>query len=827
MAAFFQNLFKKRSTSATRPDSGKTAEHSGHQSVDNGATGSQKGPEQSAIDTQRTTLADSSTSQEALADLAIKGLAADIRLESAQRLTDEALLQQVQKAARGRDKGVYQHTRRVLQDIRRDEDEQKATQEALAQLASDAEDLARTSDTTLYEARTQKVESQWQTLEPAASNELKSRILAALHDCRQRARELDQERQEAQRHVDQKQQREETLNLLRETLESLATDAPSASSLPSLDALQRTQENRWLEATRDTEVARQEQKDYEQLMLALRGAINAVRRLGQHQGDIETITSRDNPSPEQVHALLKELEWPTQIARPQPLLTLSEKARIQPAQSAPASADGDDQEKTLNRLSSSLDKLEEALTGNQLKESRHLLKQAQGLQKQLSGRLAQHHRGRLQRLSGQVRELGDWRGFATEPKQVSLCEQMEYLADQPMDPEAKAARIQELQQEWRELGGSSNRDLWQRFRKASDLAFEPCKAYFEARSDLKKVHLQKRHTICEELARYLEATDWSQVDWKAAEQIEKTARQEWRQAWPVEFRDNRPVQKEFDRLMNDLGNHLDEERRRNEALKQAIVERARELTEHTPLTEAMSEAKALQKQWQDIGITRHREDRKLWKAFRAACDGIFGRRDDQRQRRQQEASESDQAADPVLNQSRELLAQEELPEASAIEVIRALETAAGTPVSPATGNEIRHTLQQLKDRLRQSQNRASVRQWQQWIDQRQRGELSPGDVPDHWQKLQSAIDLSDPRELVVLSEIFSGSPSPDSDQSLRMELQVRRLKEGFGSSQTPTDTQEDTLEAMVARWCLGLSTESLTAELADRLQRALEMKLNQ
>ncbi|MFL1483397.1 DUF349 domain-containing protein [Marinobacter sp. LN3S78] len=824
MAAFFQNLLKKRSTSATGPDSSKPKPSRGRkeEGPDREEAAGSKGPEQSAIDSQRAILADSNTTQEALAELAIKGLAVDIRLEAAQRLTDESLLQQVQKAARGRDKGVYQHVRGVLQELRRNEDEQKATQDALARLAREAEELARTGDTNLYEARTQKLEKQWQALETTASNEQKSRILAALHDCRQRVRDLEQERQEEQRHHNQKQQRDETLALLRETLDSLAEEAPATSALPSLDALQRTQENRWLEATRDTEVSRQEQKQYENLMQSLRGAISAVRRLGQHQEEIDTLTGQDKPSVEQVRPVLDQLEWPGHVAQPAAVRLLAEKAHIRPSEPVPDSGDADVREKILDRLSAALDKLEAALSANQLKESRQHLKQAQGLQRQLSGIAANHHRGRLQRLTGQVRELGDWRGFATEPKQVSLCEQMEYLAEQPMDPEAKATHIQELQQEWRELGGSSNRDLWQRFRKASDLAFKPCKAYFEARSDLKKVHLQKRHSICEELARYLEATDWSQVDWKAAEQIEKTARKEWRQAWPVEFRDNRQVQKEFDRLMNDLGNHLDEERHRNEALKQEIVERARSLIEHSPLSEAMNEAKALQKQWQDIGITRHREDRKLWKAFRAACDEIFARRDEQRQRRQQETSESDEAADQALARARDLLSQEELDEPPAVDVIQQLESAARTPVSSSKGNEIRSTAQELSGRLRQQRQRASVRQWQQWIDQRQQGQLSPDEVPGHWQQLQSTAELSDARELVVLSEILSGSPSPDDDQSLRMELQVRRLREGFGGSQAASDAQADTLETLVACWCLGLPDDSLTPGLASRLRQALD-----
>lgn len=314
------------------------------------------------------------------------------------------------------------------------------------------------------------------------------------------------------------------------------------------------------------------------------------------------------------------------------------------------------------------------------------------------------------------------------------------------------------------------------------------------------------------------------MDWQAAEQIEKTARKEWREAWPVEFRDNRTVQKEFDRLMNDLASHLDEERLRNEARKQAIVDRARELTEHSPLTEAMDEAKALQQQWQSIGITRHREDRKLWKAFRAACDGIFARRDEQRQRREQETSESDQAAEATLATAKALLADQAFDETRAGDMLSTLEATAKTPVSASVGKELRQTASQLSERLRQHQHAVNMGQWRQWVEQRVQGNLSPEELPGHWQELQATVAVSDARELVVLCEILNGCPSPDDDQPLRMELQVRRLKEGFEGGANQQGADSDTGEAIVARWCLALPQDSLTPELASRLAKALETR---
>ncbi|WP_372973069.1 DUF349 domain-containing protein [Marinobacter sp.] len=819
MAAFIQRLFQKRFSAATSQTSPRKGRGDTAPEQENPSGKETRDAAQNTIDHQRALLAQPECSQRTLAELAIDGLAADIRLEAARGLTDRDQLQQVQKLARGSDKGVYQLVRHTLQEQRRQEDKAQATRDALATLLRQASELALTRDTNLYEARLQKLEQQWQALEAESDNDTRTQVLSALHQCRQRVREQELQRQAEKEQQAQQVQRKETLELLQETLAELGGEAPAQSALPALDALQRTQENRWLEATRDTEVAHQEQKLFEQRMQALREAIAALRRLANLQDEIDQTLNSGTGDAEAARHLLEQLNWPRGLAQPEVVQGLARAARDRAPEQKPAE-DPDILRQKTAQLDQALDRLEQALDARQLKESRHFLKQAQSVQRQIPGRDGNRYRARMQRLAGQVRELGDWHGFATKPKQTALCEQMEYLAEQPMEPEAKADRIQELQQEWRELGGSSDRELWQRFRTASDKAFEPCRAYFEARSDLKKVHLRKRQSLCDELQRYLETVDWTQVDWKAAEQIEKTARQEWREAWPVEFRDNRPVQKTFDQLMTALSSRLDEERSRNEARKQAIVDRARELVEHTPLPDAMNEAKELQKQWQAIGITRHREDRKLWKAFRGACDAIFARRDEHRQQQVRASGEADEAADMVVSRARTWLDDHDAEPDAADQLLAELKEAGNGPVSGQMQQSLRKIAGELEERRQQMRHQASVRHWQRWVDLHQRGELGPVQLPDHWQALAARAQLDDPQELVVLAEILGGHPAPETDQPLRMELQVRRLKQGLeGDQGTPALSPE----ALVARWCLVLPPEDLTPELSERLQRALEL----
>ena len=76
---------------------------------------------------------------------------------------------------------------------------------------------------------------------------------------------------------------------------------------------------------------------------------------------------------------------------------------------------------------------------------------------------------------------------------------------------------------------------------------------------------------------------------------------------------------------------MSDEQERNAKLKQAIVDKAALLIDEENINEATQKAKQLQKDWQKIGITAHKEDRKLWKSFREHCDALFAKRESAKQ----------------------------------------------------------------------------------------------------------------------------------------------------------------------------------------------------
>ncbi|HAJ44000.1 MAG TPA: DUF349 domain-containing protein, partial [Alcanivorax sp.] len=101
----------------------------------------------------------------------------------------------------------------------------------------------------------------------------------------------------------------------------------------------------------------------------------------------------------------------------------------------------------------------------------------------------------LERLTPRREELRDWHAFAAQPKKEQLCERMEALAETDMDAEERASAVQALHEEWRALMSSDqdqDQALWDRFKAASDRAYEPCRAHFAELDAQREENLRRR-----------------------------------------------------------------------------------------------------------------------------------------------------------------------------------------------------------------------------------------------------------------------------------------------------------------------------------------------
>ncbi len=285
-----------------------------------------------------------------------------------------------------------------------------------------------------------------------------------------------------------------------------------------------------------------------------------------------------------------------------------------------------------NQLNRSLDKLDGLLLEGNMKSATGLHADCRTKSRLLPADPNNVLLSRFNDVDKKFNELKDWRAFAAQPKQIELCEAVEKLADNALDPETQADSLKRLRKKWQELG-RANRALSLRFDAAASRAFVPCQAYFDEQSNIRKRNLEKRKTVLIQLGTYIAENDWNKAsvaDWKASEKILRAARSEWNSYIPIDRSKMRAVQKKFDAACEQIHKKLHEEWNKNLDQKQELVNRIRTLAEaETSLAEIIDEAKSLQKSWREVGVTPRVPDQRLWREFRKFSDKIFARREEE------------------------------------------------------------------------------------------------------------------------------------------------------------------------------------------------------
>jgi hypothetical protein len=507
----------------------------------------------------------------------------------------------------------------------------------------------------------------------------------------------------------------------------------------------------------------------------------------------------------QSNRFLEQLQWPEWAGQPENLTALREAVSTVSEQLSRIEAHSAG---LLDKLSANVKELNEKIANGESKAAQNLLNSARTLVKALPRADTDKLNRSLNQAAAQLGELKDWQTFATTPKRQGLCEEMTSLAEQPLSPADQASRIKTLREHWNELGPATtkvDRDLAGQFNTLAERAFEPCRAFYSDQAQQREDNLKARVDICEQLSAYLESTDWSHTDVKAAEQIMRTARTEWQRYHPVDRKPGKPLEERFETLQNALHSHIRAEWEGNLALKQQLVADAKALLEESvPVPTRVDGAKNLQQRWRDIGPTPRRPDQQLWQEFRAVCDQIFESRDSEKRAADEEIEAGRNLAQQLLDEFAASL-NEDFERGS----LRALQQAFAD--LPALPERIRRPIQQRFEDLQRSAEQLVKRQAKAQrvleLEQRLAEDVEAGDV-------QASED--EVRRQVIEAEIAADLESDPADRELRMAIQVDLMNQGRGQQALSADAKD-----LVNQW-LALGAKPPGCEpLLERFQAAI------
>lgn len=430
---------------------------------------------------------------------------------------------------------------------------------------------------------------------------------------------------------------------------------------------------------------------------------------------------------------------------------------------------------------------------------------------------------KLDEFEAQLEKLGDWHEFAVTPKKEALIQQMQALITAEIAPADKAEKIHDLQDSWKEIskgGQQQDEQLWADFQQASQAAYAPCKEYFEKQAADRELHLQKRRDMVTQLQTYLTAYHWESANWKDVEQTLKTARQEWQTYWPVPRKAGNDLQKEFENLMEQIFGKMSSAFEANKQHKQQLVEQAKQFLAMEDTRAACDKVKQLQSDWKNIGRTWFKEDQSLWNEFRAACDAVFNKRQEQYNAAQVERQALLDQTKQLVDAVNALLQSDDAAQikTSADELQQQFaQLALPRDQAKALEQSMQKAQAAVKDRIRQIQSAREKNRWQAIFDLAK--ELSSYELAvikgqatqeqfdaiaanlnsnSNWPKAivtamqtrlnnankLSATDVEDSarqlRQLVMRADILAGRESPEAERPARMAYQIQQMQQGLG-----------------------------------------------
>ena len=521
--------------------------------------------------------------------------------------------------------------------------------------------------------------------------------------------------------------------------------------------------------------------------------------------------------------------------------------------------------------------LEKALEDGQSHDALPAWDKIQGNISNTSGKLkaalqkqANNHRDKLN-------ELRDWKIFASTEKKKGLVAQMQHLIESKMHAADKSKHIGNMHKQWKTLGRSSrNEALWREFKKLSDKAYEPCKEYFKQRKQLMASNLKQRRGICDRLEQELKTLAEENLNISNLNTLLRDAENEWKQFAPIEHSRIKSLQKRYYGLVNQFRKLRKNALRTNSKQKRDYITQARSLAASEDNNSAMSEAKRLQQQWKKLGPTSYKEDKKFWEDFRAACDKIFAKRNQQTAETRKHVQQAESSLENILQSMASIFTLDDDSFRKSRSDFQDLIQRFSTAMDPRIKNQRKRLLdqfngskrkiesrfntlpnkkavllknavlakskflEQLEDKLLNSKDDEQFNKLKNQIDRKAWEDIEPADslqyeeaLHDRLGKIIATVSVEELRNLAqecevqirnlcIDLEIRANIDTPPEDQALRMQIQLAQLKNGFGQSRP--DHKENLKVAMDAELlglCIGPLSATVQKQLSQRLDGAI------
>lgn len=245
--------------------------------------------------------------------------------------------------------------------------------------------------------------------------------------------------------------------------------------------------------------------------------------------------------------------------------------------------------------------------------------------------LIKDHKFEFDAVWNELKELRQWQTWSNDKIRIRLIDELKELVGTGTHPDALLKKMKESNTLWKDMEDHEklegdrynvrNQELYTQFRAVQEALFTPAKEFFEKRSEIWGNELAQVEANIQALndVDLLETSDRD-----LARQVREAIKQ-------LRNLDKIPPKnrgKSAARIRSGIARidkHLQASYKTAASRKEKLIAQAQELIELEDLDSAIEQAKSLQKEWQNAGIVKQAQERKLWQSFRKANDAVFNR----------------------------------------------------------------------------------------------------------------------------------------------------------------------------------------------------------
>jgi hypothetical protein len=227
----------------------------------------------------------------------------------------------------------------------------------------------------------------------------------------------------------------------------------------------------------------------------------------------------------------------------------------------------------------------------------------------------------------------EWQSWNNKTKKEELCIVVESLKEEH-DMHQVSSKLKECQAAWRELGPvhkKYSQKLWSRFKSSCDENYERCRVFYAELDQKRLESLAIKEELCVRAEEHVASTKWQD-----SSEILQGLQKEWKEAGPAVRKKEQVVYKRFKKACdqfferrNAFYAEQDTGRKDNLLAKEKLCQELEALLQE-PNEEHGNVIQEFQKTWKEIGPAPRKDDQKIWKRFRAACDSHYNWLDEQR-----------------------------------------------------------------------------------------------------------------------------------------------------------------------------------------------------